>query len=159
VSATLTVVLPRPQPSPPPVGRLPRIVRLLALAHDIERRVRSGELDDFAAAARAYGLTRARVTQIVNLTLLAPTLQEEILAMGPVVEGRDTITERGLRAVVAEPTWSNQLRHWHGLLDGPRVTRRGGDFDHAEPVGATAIAAPREEGRAQERDDRQSDHC
>jgi hypothetical protein len=107
VSATLTVALPRPEPPAAPVGRVPRIARLLALAHDIERRVRSGELD-LAAAARAYGLTRARVTQIVNLTLLAPRIQEQIVAMEPVVQGRDKITERGLRAAVAEPRWDRQ---------------------------------------------------
>jgi hypothetical protein len=109
MTATMTVALPRPEPPAAPVGRVPRIVRLLALAHDIERRVRSGELDDFAAAARAYGLTRARVTQIVNLTLLAPTLQEEILAMGPVNLGRDPITERTLRPIVAEAVWARQI--------------------------------------------------
>jgi hypothetical protein len=108
VSATLTVALPRRVPPRVSVGRVPRIARLLALAHDIERRVRSGELDDLAAAARAYGLTRARVTQIVNLTLLAPSVQEEILALPPVTYGRDVITERALRAIVAEAEWSMQ---------------------------------------------------
>jgi hypothetical protein len=110
VSATLTVALPRPEPPAAPAGRVPRIVRLLGLAHHIERRVRSGELDDLAAAARAYGLTRARLTQITNLTLLAPAIQEEILAMGPVVEGRDGVSERRLRQIVAEPVWEGQIQ-------------------------------------------------
>jgi hypothetical protein len=114
LSATLTVALPRPEPPAPQVGRLPRIVRLLALAHDIERRVRSGELEDLAAAARAYGLTRARVSQIVNLTLLAPAIQEEILALEPVNVGRDAITERLLRPIAAEPIWERQLALWRG---------------------------------------------
>ena len=124
MSATLTVALPCAEAPAAPAGRLPRIVRLLALAHHIERRVRSGELDDFAAAARAYGLTRARVTQIVNLTLLAPAIQEEILAMGPVTVGRDRITEKALRAVVAEPEWERQTTIWNSLdrRAGPRVT-------------------------------------
>jgi hypothetical protein len=120
LSATLTVALPRPEPPAPQVGRLPRIVRLLALAHDIERRVRSGELEDLAAAARAYGLTRARVMQIVNLTLLAPAIQEAILEIGPVVQGRDTITERALRAIVVEPEWLSQLQPWRRLRDDSR---------------------------------------
>jgi len=102
-------------PTAPPAGRVRRIVRLLALAHDIERRVRSGELDDLAAVARAYGLTRARVTQITNLTLLAPVIQEEILAMGPVTVGRDSISERSLRAILAEPAWATQEETWRTL--------------------------------------------
>jgi hypothetical protein len=85
------------------------VARLLALGHEIERRIRAGELDDFAHAARMLGLTRARVTQIVNLTLLAPAIQEEILAMPPVAVGRDRVTERALRAIIAEPVWERQL--------------------------------------------------
>jgi hypothetical protein len=85
------------------------------LAHEIERRIRDGELDDLAHAARAFGLTRARVTQIVNLTLLAPAIQEEILAMPPVTTGRDQITERKLRSIVAEPVWGRQLARWRTL--------------------------------------------
>src|SRR5215831_15254471 len=99
----------RPKTSP---GRPPRVARVLALAHDIERRVRSGELEDLASAARVFGLTRDRVTQIVNLTLLAPAIQEEILAMPLVTVGRDSITERTLRPLVAESVWERQLNIW-----------------------------------------------
>jgi hypothetical protein len=106
----------RPQPvTTPPHGKVARAARQLALAHAIERRVRAGELDDLAHAARVFGLTRARVTQIVNLTLLAPEIQEELLAMPPVTRGRDPITERRLRAIVAEPAWERQLDGWARL--------------------------------------------
>ena len=50
-------------------------------------------------------MTRARVTQLVSLALLAPAIQEEILALPPVTTGRDVITERTLRPIVAEPVW------------------------------------------------------
>ena len=112
-TATLTITFQRlgcsrgrPRTSP---GRIPRVARLLALAHEIERRVRAGELDDLAHAARVFGLTRARVTQIVSLTLLAPAIQEEILALPPVTVGRDQTTERTLRTIVAEPVWERQI--------------------------------------------------
>jgi hypothetical protein len=91
------------------------VARLLALAHEIERRIRAGELDDLAHAARVFGLTRARVTQIVSLTLLAPAIQAEILALPPVAVGRDPITERTLRPIVAEPVWERQVASWCGL--------------------------------------------
>jgi hypothetical protein len=42
----------------PPHGKIARVARLLALAHEIERRVRADELDDRAHAARMFGLTR-----------------------------------------------------------------------------------------------------
>jgi hypothetical protein len=95
------------------------VARLLAFAHEIERRIRAGELDDLAHAARVLGLTRARVTQIANLTLLAPAIQEEILAMPPVTVGRDVVTERTLRAIVAEPVWKRQRELWDALCPRP----------------------------------------
>jgi hypothetical protein len=118
-TATFTVAFKqtgRPPQSPAlPHGRIARAARQLALAHEIERRVRAGELEDLAHAARVFGLTRARVTQIANLLLLAPAIQAEILAMPSVTVGRDRITERTLRPVVAEPVWERQEILWSRL--------------------------------------------
>lgn len=94
-----------------------RVTRHLVLAHEIERRIRAGELDDLAHAARVFGLTRARVTQIVSLTLLCPTIQAEILALPPVTVGRDVVTERSLRPIVAEAVWERQLAMWNEIHD------------------------------------------
>ena len=117
-AATITVAFSRPDhprglTSPTSPGRIPRVARQLSLAHEIERRIRAGELDDLAHAARVFGLTRARVTQIVALTLLAPAIQEEILAMLPVTGGRDSVTERALRPIVAEAAWERQVEIWN----------------------------------------------
>ncbi len=103
----------------PPQSQPPRVARHLALAHEIERRVRAGELDDLAHSARVFGLTRARVTQIVSLTLLAPVIQAEILALPSVTAGRDPITERTLRPIVAEPAWERQVAMWEQLRKEP----------------------------------------
>lgn len=96
-------------------GRVLRVARLLALAHTIDAKVRSGEYDDLADAARKMGLTRARVTQIVNLTLLAPAIQDAILAWPTITTWRDPVTERTLRAIVAEPPWPSQIALWNAL--------------------------------------------
>jgi hypothetical protein len=93
-------------------GRLLRVARFLAFAHHFDAQVRAGVYDDLADAARKLGLTRARVTQIVSLTLLAPTIQAEILARPPVTAGRDPISERTLRPIVAEPGWEKQVALW-----------------------------------------------
>ena len=61
------------------------------------------------------GVSRARVTQIANLTLLAPDIQEAILFLDPVVKGRDPLTERDLRPLVAEPGWGRQRALWKAL--------------------------------------------
>lgn len=76
---------------------------MLALAHHIERLVDAGELPGgYADAARTLGLTRARLTQVMNLLLLAPEIQEQIL-----VGGLD-LTERGFRQAVRTPAWAEQ---------------------------------------------------
>ena len=94
------------------VGRVPRVARTLALAHEIDAKILAGELRDLADAARALGVTRARMTQIMNLLLLAPEIQEAILNLPPVRSGRDSISERALRRIVAEADWDRQIELW-----------------------------------------------
>ena len=100
-------------PAQADTGRVPRVARMLALAHWIDEMIRAGELRDLADAARAIGVTRARVTQIMNLLLLAPAIQEQILNLPPVTNGRDSVSERALRRIVAEPDWKRQIELWN----------------------------------------------
>src|SRR5437870_2633071 len=80
-----------------PAGRVPRIARLLAIAYRIDGMIRAGEIRDWADAARLSSVTRARMTQIANLLLLAPKIQEGILNLSRVTRGEDPVTERSLR--------------------------------------------------------------
>ena len=98
-----------------PTCRVPRVARLLALAHRIDSMIRNGELNDLADAARRLNLTRARMTQITNLLLLAPEIQDAVLTLPPVTTGRDSITERQLRPIVAEPDWNKQMEMWREI--------------------------------------------
>ncbi len=96
-------------------GRVPRVARLLALAHRIDRSVEAGVIADYAETARRLNLTRARVTQITNLLLLAPEIQEAILDMPRVADGHDPFTERQLRPITSEPDWNKQLSMWRKI--------------------------------------------
>ncbi len=58
--------------------------------------------------ARLRGVSRARITQIMDLLNLAPEIQEEILFLPRVRSGQDPVTERRLRRVVAETDWRRQ---------------------------------------------------
>ena len=70
----------RPKPATlPPPAHIPRITRLMALAIKFQGMVDRGEVRDYADIARLGFLTRARLTQIMNLMLLAPDIQAEIL--------------------------------------------------------------------------------
>ncbi len=67
-------------PKPPkPKGRLPRITRYMALAIYYEGLIRDGHIHDYAEIATLGHVTRARVTQIMNLRLLAPDIQDGLL--------------------------------------------------------------------------------
>ena len=65
------------------------------------------------------------MTQIMNLLLLAPEIQEAILTMPPVIRGRDPVSERMLRRIVAEPNWQVQLCFWNSLLRCPASEATG----------------------------------
>jgi len=98
-----------------PLGRIPRIARLMALAIRFERLVAAGEVRDYAELARLGHVTRARMTQIMNLLNLAPDIQEEILFLAPIEHGRDPIREWQLRPIAAVPDWRKQRRMWRDL--------------------------------------------
>jgi hypothetical protein len=106
---------PAPKPKPKPAGRIPRVARLLALAHHFDDMIREGVVKDQAEIARLMKVTRARVTQIMNLLYLAPDIQEEILFL--VVEPRDrsAISPRRIRHLVAEADWGRQRELWRAL--------------------------------------------
>lgn len=104
-----------PAPPPPVFGRVPRIARLMALALRFERLVESGEVRDYAELARLGHVTRARMTQIMNLLNLAPDIQEEVLFLPPVESGRDPIRELHLRPIAATPDWRKQRAMWQHL--------------------------------------------
>ncbi len=106
---------------PPPPTQVPRLARLLALAHKWEGMVRRGEVQSYADIARRRGLTRARVTQIGALCRLAPDLQEALLTPSP-----SSLPERRVRAVARLPLWPDQRRAWPrgGTHSSPAAIRR-----------------------------------
>jgi len=97
-------------------GRLPRITRLMALAIHLKKLLRRGIAKDYAEIASLTGLTRARVTQIMNLTLLAPEIQEEILFFPRIITGSDPIAERNIRHIASEPGWKRQKKEWARMV-------------------------------------------
>jgi hypothetical protein len=94
-----------------------RVARLVALAHRLQSMVRSGVLRDLAHAARLGHITRARASQIADLGLLAPDVQEEVLFLEKPPRGREPITERHLRRLVREPDWQRQRQMWRVLKE------------------------------------------
>jgi hypothetical protein len=97
-------------------GRIPRVSRLMALAIRLDQLIRDGVVTDQAELARLGHVSRARLTQIMNLLCLAPHIQEEILFLPSTERGRDAITEKQLRPIAAIPNWRRQRQMWRDLL-------------------------------------------
>jgi hypothetical protein len=67
-----------------------------------------GEVRDYADIAQLGYVTRARITQIMNLLLLAPDIQEALLLQGTALH--NPIPERTLRTVATCVHWEDQRR-------------------------------------------------
>jgi hypothetical protein len=87
----------------------------MALAIRFEGLIREGTVVDFADLARLGGVTRARITQIMNLRLLAPDIQEQILFLPRVERGKDPVVLRDLQPIAGEADWTRQRAMWNQL--------------------------------------------
>ncbi len=108
-----------PAPTAPehPKGRLPRITRYMALAIYYEDLIRQGHVRDYAEIAVLGHVTRARVTQIMNLRLLAPDIQEQILDFSRIQQGRDDLSLRLFQNVALQAYWTKQRQMWKSMLN------------------------------------------
>lgn len=102
---------------PPPGPKTQRITRLMALAIKFQDMIDRGEVRDYADLARLGLVTRARLTQIMNLTLLAPDIQEDLLRPTTAV-AMSHPTERQIRMVVNDHDWASQRLVWCILRHG-----------------------------------------
>lgn len=106
-----------PPPKREPVRRPAHVAHMLALAHHLQRAIDNGLVADRAAVARKLGLTRARVTQLLDLLLLAPDLQLQVLKL-EAVDGTEPTSERPLRRVAHQWAWASQRTEFSNLLAG-----------------------------------------
>jgi hypothetical protein len=104
-----------------PADRVPRVARLLALAIRLEQLVQARLIANYAALAELGYVSRARVTQIVNLLLLAPDIQEALLFLPRTERGRDPIHLRQLQRLARVLDWKEQRKLWQALLANKRL--------------------------------------
>ncbi len=90
---------------------------MLALAHYVERLVEEESVVSYADAARQLGVSRARMSQILNLLNLSPRVQEGLLL------GDLHLSERRIRSLVARGEWEGQGDEVRppGLINGLRL--------------------------------------
>jgi hypothetical protein len=135
----------------PDAGRIPRVARLLALAIHMEDLVRRGEVEDYAELARLAHVTRARMTQIMNLLHLAPDIQEEILNLPRAKGDRAPIREKMVRPIAAVADWGRQRGMWGKLraLELDEVGGPGADLDYRMTVNRREVVPPTDVMRTQ----------
>ena len=106
---------PPPEPVVREPGRVPRVSRLMALALRLEERLRWGDLASYGEVAELGHVSRARVSQILNLINLAPEIQQALLFLPRTVRGRDPIILRDLQPIASTLDWRRQRVLWQQL--------------------------------------------
>jgi len=137
-----------PPPEPEP-GNVPRVARLMALAIHFDSLLLRGEAPDYATLARLGQVTRARMSQIMDVLCLAPDIQEALLFLPRTQKGRDPITERDLRPIAAESDWGLKREAWGRLRQ-----RRGVVGAAGAAAGAAWVRADGDDGGGAAADDR-----
>src|SRR5262249_24605061 len=103
------------EPMQCPPGRVPRVARLLALALRFDEQLKAGLLVNYSELATLGHVTRARVSQIMNLLNLAPDIQEQILFLPRTVGGRDPVILCELQPIASEMDWRKRRAMWRKL--------------------------------------------
>ena len=93
-------------------GRIPRIAKLVALASRMQSMLESGQVESFQQLAEIGRISQPRMTQIMSLLNLAPDIQEELLYLPEVMQGKAAIHERLLRPLTTEIDWKVQRKMW-----------------------------------------------
>ena len=110
-------IKPGPEPvNDTPEGRVPRLSRLMALAIHFDSLIRQGGIYNQADLAQLGHVSRARVTQIMNLLHLAPDIQEQILFLPRIMNGDDPYPERKIRRIIRKWDWKKQRKMWTKLI-------------------------------------------
>lgn len=107
------------EPSTPPVepGSVPRLAKLMALAVRFEDKLQQGQVRDMAQLARYGHVSRARLSQIMNLRLLAPDIQEDLLRLPRTFKGRAPIKYHDVVPIIQTPDWKRQRQQWSALRE------------------------------------------
>src|SRR4051812_26449377 len=102
----------REEAAPVEAVRRPALVAVqLALAHAWEAAIARGDYETREELASELKLTPARVSQLMDLTLLAPDIQEDVLFL-EAADGQEPLGEAKARRVLKAGSWSAQREAW-----------------------------------------------
>ncbi|ACY13545.1 hypothetical protein [Haliangium ochraceum] len=107
---------------PRPTRRPARVAQMLAFAHRVDGEVERGEFESRSAAARYYGMTTGRITQLMSLLWLAPDVQEDVLFL-EAIDGREPLSGQALEKLARIADWGEQRRGWSEVRRSRRPRR------------------------------------
>jgi len=96
------------------ISNEPKLRQYLALAYQIQNRLDADPAVTSKQIAGWLGLTPPRICQIMDMLLLCPKIQQDIL-----LSKRKALYEFGeynVRKIVTEPLWEKQIELWDALL-------------------------------------------
>ena len=104
------------------IAREPSLRQNLILAYQIESILSEGRAKDLNEIAGWLSMGRTRLFQVMNLLLLAPSIQEEIIfAHNAIIE---QIPEYKTREIINEPLWDSQRKLWSSLLSNTSLDQK-----------------------------------
>ncbi|MFA5093478.1 MAG: recombinase family protein, partial [Candidatus Omnitrophota bacterium] len=96
------------------IGKEPKIRRNLILAHQLQRLFDEGKVKSLKQASEWLNMIQVRIDQIMNMLLLSPKIQEEIICADNAALA--AIPEYKLRSVCNETDWQQQSQLWRELV-------------------------------------------
>jgi len=103
---------PQPEADAEPKHRPAHVARMRALIHQLQEEIDRGEYKNQAILAHQLGFSRGRFTKLLDLTLLASLIEEEVMSL----EAKDVsepIKERTPHEIVRRTSLTKQRHIWH----------------------------------------------
>lgn len=92
----------------------PKLRQYLLLAHQIRERLETDSAITAKQIAGWLGMTPSRICQILDMLLLCPKIQRDILLSTR--KAFYKLGEYNVRKIVAEPLWDKQIEIWKTLI-------------------------------------------
>ena len=97
------------------IGTVPRVKRLLALAYHYDKILAENPNISQNKLASLLPITRARLTQILNLNFLSNHIKSEIMDMPNTFKGKDRISTKIVVKISQELEWDVQNEKWERM--------------------------------------------
>ncbi|MFH1360693.1 MAG: recombinase family protein [Candidatus Omnitrophota bacterium] len=99
------------------INKEPKLKQNLILAHQIQKVISEGRVKDLKQMANCLNMSNIKVYVVMNLLLLAPDIQEEILLDEN--ESLFSVPEYKINEISRQMSWAKQKEMWQVLFKNP----------------------------------------